>query len=101
MLKLGLFAAVGLIAVSFVAAMSFLAVSANNYAGGEAMHSLHAKLMHGQAEVEELLPRIHVGVEAAMSGVTRYVRPHYSLDVVLRLHGRWGGVCECVGGLGQ
>ena len=72
--RVALLAAAGLVALSFVVAMGFLAVSANNYAGGEAMHLLHAKLADGPGEVHGQPPRVHIGVEAAMSGVTRYVR---------------------------
>lgn len=58
--------------MSFIAAMGFLVVSANNYSGGQAMHLLHVKLADVQNKAQ--LPRVHIGVEAAMSGVTRYVR---------------------------
>eukprot|EP01043_Picozoa_sp_COSAG02_P061686 COSAG02_NODE_8339_length_2608_cov_2.116381_3_plen_146_part_00 len=75
--RLGLLAAAGLVALSFVLAIGFLAVSSNNYAGGDAMHLLHTKLAGRQADVQARAPRIHIGVEAAMSGVTRYVRLHH------------------------
>lgn len=74
--RLGLLAAVALVALSFVLAIGFLAVSANNYAGGDAMHLLHTKLAGEKAKTQAHLPRVHIGVEAAMSGVTRYVRLH-------------------------
>ena len=74
--RLGLLAAAALVTLSSVLAVCFLAVSSNNYAGGDAMHLLHTKLATTPAEMQAQLPRVHIGVEAAMSGVTRYVRLH-------------------------
>ena len=71
--RLALLAAAALVTLSFVLAVGFLAVSSNNYAGGDAMHLLHTKLAARPAEMQTQL-RVHIGVEAAMSGVTRYVR---------------------------
>jgi hypothetical protein len=81
--RIGLLAAGGLVALSFVLAIGFLAVSSNNYAGGDAMHLLHTELAGRQADVQTPAPRIHIGVEAAMSGVTRYVRLHLCTFVLL------------------
>ena len=56
--------------MSAVASLGFLAVSSNNYTGGVAMDLLHKTV----TDEGPPAPKVHIGVEAAMSGVTRFVR---------------------------
>ena len=65
-----LLGAVGLLGLSLLASLGFLFVSSRNYTGGEALAALHTA-----AAAAVPPPRVHIGVEAAMSGVTR-VSPH-------------------------
>lgn len=80
--KLLLLAAVGLLGVSAVASLGFLAVSSNNYTGGVAMDLLHKAVPGDWDDGKDAPPKVHIGVEAAMSGVTRFVRHTSATDSV-------------------
>ena len=70
--KLLCLGAIGLVAVSGALSAGFLLVSSKNYPGGEAMALLHG--VEETVEQQRRGHRVHIGVEAAMSGVTRFTQ---------------------------
>lgn len=81
---LGRLAVVGALLLSLVCSGLFLAASRRNYPGGEALEALHGMVTPREAQRRRGGLRVHVGVDAAMSGVSRFLeRPapwSYSKD---------------------
>lgn len=70
--RVGALALVGGVLVSFAAAMGMLFISALNYPGGEALWSLHQRVVWGGAEGEGAVVKVHMDVYSCMTGITRF-----------------------------